>query len=103
MTGLRALLTALIVISISIAPVIGEAGVSVASIEMSMSDSTNMPCCPPGDSKASFTCDFQCLIFAAALFPTAIFLPELGDRPPLPFVDETLVGYVTPPAHPPPI
>jgi hypothetical protein len=103
MTGLRALLTALIAISVSIAPVSGGAGVSVASIEMSMPDDTNMPCCPPADSKASFACSLKCFNFAGALFPTAILLPEISDRPPLPFVDETLVEHVIPPEHPPPI
>jgi hypothetical protein len=103
MTGLRALIAALIAISISIAPVIGEAGVSATSIEMSMPGDANMPCCPPGDGKASFTCDLKCLNFAAALFPAAILLPVIGNRPSLPTVNETLVGHVTPPSHPPPI
>jgi hypothetical protein len=103
MTGLRALLTALIAISINIAPVTGGVGISVASIEMSMSDDANMPCCPPAGSKASFTCSLKCCNFAGALLPTAILLQEIGGRPPLPSVDEVLVEHVIPPAHLPPI
>jgi hypothetical protein len=103
MTGLRALLAALVAISIGIAPVIEGTGVSAASIEVSMPDDANMPCCPLDDSKASFTCDLKCLNFAAALFPTAILLPTIGNQPLLSIVNETLVGHITPPAHPPPI
>jgi hypothetical protein len=103
MTSVRALIAALIAISISIAPLTGGAGMSATLIEMSMPDDANMPCCPPGDSKASFTCDLKCLNFAAALFPTALLLPEIANRPRLPFVDEMLVEHVTAPAHPPPI
>jgi hypothetical protein len=70
---------------------------------MSMPGDASMPCCPPGDSKASFTCSLKCFNFAGALFPTAMLLPEICNQPPLPFVDETLVGYVILPTHPPPI
>jgi hypothetical protein len=103
MTGIRALLTVLIAISVGIAPVSGGVDVPTTPIEMSMPDNANMPCCPPDDSKASLTCGLKCFNVAGALFPNTILLPEIVNRPLLSFVNETLVGHVSPPTHPPPI
>ena len=104
MTGIRALLTVLIAISVGIAPVSGGVDVPTTPIEMSMVDQADMPCCPPpDDGKASVTCAFKCLNFVAAMFPAAIPLSHIIDGPPQFFSDGTLYGHVTPPTHPPPI
>ena len=103
MAVMRSLLAALIGISIGIAPVSGEVIVSTMPAEMSTPDSTDMPCCPPDDSKAFFTCGVKCFNFAGALFPVSVSLPDSAETPTPSFLDETLVGHVDPPAHPPPI
>jgi hypothetical protein len=48
--------------------------VSTNSIEMSMPENANMPCCPPGDSKASFTCDLKYLKFRCSFVPDCDFI-----------------------------
>jgi hypothetical protein len=103
MTCIRAFLAVFIAMSLFIAPVAGGAAISTTSIEVSMLDNADMPCCPPDDSKASLACGVKCFNLAGALFPTAISLPDIVDRPPPSFADETLYGHVSPPTHPPPI
>jgi predicted metal-binding membrane protein len=99
----RAILATLIAISIATVPATGAA-MSIKSVEMSMVDQADMPCCPPpDDGKASVTCAFKCLNFVAAMFPAAIPLSHIIDGPPQFFSDGTLYGHVTPPTHPPPI
>ena len=99
----RAILAALIAISVATVPATGGDVMSAKPVEMSMTDQADMPCCPPVDDKASVTCAFKCLNFVAAMFPATIPLSHIIDGPPQSFSDGTLYGHVTPPTHPPPI
>jgi hypothetical protein len=103
MIGTRTFLAVLIGISLVVSPITGGAGISMPPVNMSMSDNTDMPCCPSDESKASFTCAFKCFNFQGVLFPIAISLPDIVDlRQPL-LADETLDGHISQPTHPPPI
>jgi hypothetical protein len=100
----RAILAALIAISVATVPASGGAVMSAKPVEMSMVDQADMPCCPPADEgKVSVSCAFKCLNFVAAMFPAAIPLSHIIDGPPQSLSDGTLYGHVTPPTHPPPI
>jgi hypothetical protein len=100
----RAILAALIAISVATIPATGGAVMSAKPVEMSMTDQADMPCCPPADdANTSVACAFKCLNFIAAMFPAAIPLSHVFDGLPQSFSDGTLYGYVTPPTHPPPI
>jgi hypothetical protein len=99
----RAILAALIAISVAMVPATGGA-MSIKSIEMSMADQADMPCCPPlDDGKTSVACAFKCLNFVAAMFPPPVVLPLIDDGPPSSSTDDTLYGHVSSPTHPPPI
>jgi hypothetical protein len=100
----RAILAALIAISVATAPATGGAAMSIKPAEMSMADQADMLCCPPpDDGKVSVACAVKCLNFVAAMFPAANPLPDTVDGPPQSFAEGTLDGYVSPPTHPPPI
>jgi len=99
----RGFLAVVIAVSVAVVPLKEGAATSVTPVQMSMPDSGEMPCCPPDESKASFTCALKCFNVAAALIPVGISLPDFDDRPQAPFANETLHGHVSPPTHPPPI
>ena len=97
----RTIFAALIAISLVIVPAYAGAAISTKPVEMSMSDQTDMPCCPPpDDGKGSIACAAKCLIFVAT---TPVVLSHFSDGPPPSFQDGALHGFVSPPSHPPPI
>ena len=98
------ILAALIATSLASVPIEGTAvSSSTISVEMSMADQADMSCCPPADDgKGSIACVFKC-ICAAAMLPTTIAISHVPDELPSLFVGATLLGYVSRPAHPPPI
>jgi hypothetical protein len=100
----RMILAALIATSLALVPIGGTAvSSSTTSVEMSMGDQADMPCCPRADDGKGFiTCVFKC-ICAAAMLPTTIAISHVADGLPSLFVGATLLGCVSPPAHPPPI
>jgi hypothetical protein len=100
---LRAFLIAIIAVSVALVPVTGGTFISFKPAQMSMPDAGDMPCCPPDDGKAAFTCMLKCFNVAGALLPAGISLPDFVDRPQPTFVSKTLYGHVSPPTHPPPI
>jgi hypothetical protein len=99
----RMILAALIATSLALVPIGGTAvSSSTTSVEM-MADQADMPCCPPADHcKGAVAGVFKC-ICAVAMLPTTIAISHVPDGLPSFFVDTTLLGYVSRPAHPPPI
>src|SRR5262249_36936800 len=101
MIVVRRFLAAVIAVSVAVAPVTAGAAASVTPVQMSMADSGDMPCCPPDESKTSFTCAFKCFNVAAALIPAEISLMGFVDQTDQPsFTNETLHGHISPPTHP---
>jgi hypothetical protein len=100
----RIILVALIATSLALVPIGGTAVSSpTTSVEMLMAEQADMPCCPPADHcKGSIACVFKC-ICAAVILPTTIVISHISDLPTSFFVDATLHGYISRPAHPPPI
>jgi hypothetical protein len=73
-------------------------------VEMSMTNQTDVPCCPPDDCKDSIVCGLKCFNFVGAIFPTTVSLPHLVDAALPSFVDSELHGHVrSPPTRPPPV
>ena len=108
MVVIRAISAALIAISVAILPVAGEAAVSGKPAEMSMSDNTNMPCCPrcsaQDDFKRSGACAIKCMSYFSAILPVIVSLAHVVDEAPPSFADGELRGHVqSPPTHPPPV
>jgi hypothetical protein len=104
MSFARAILAALIAISVATVPATGGASISTKPLEMLMADQADMPCCPPADdAKASVACAFKCLNFFAAMFPATVALSHIADELPMSFADSTLHGHINPPTPPPPI
>jgi hypothetical protein len=100
----RTIFAALIAISLAMVPAYAGAAISTKPVEMSMSDQTDMPCCPPpDDGKGSIACAAKCLNFVATMFPPPVVLSHFADGPPPSFEDGALHGFVSPPTHPPPI
>jgi hypothetical protein len=100
----RTILAALIAISIALLPAAGGAAVSTKPVEMSITNQTDMPCCPPPDEgNGSVACAFKCCNFMAIMFPTPVALSPIAETLPAAFFEGTLRGHISPPTHPPPI
>ena len=106
----RTILAALVAFSIAIVPATGGVAVSIKkSVDMSMSDNADAPCCPccngQNNSKHSVGCALKCLNFVAAVLPAMIVTKMyLVDAAPPSIVVEALRGYTSsPPTHPPPV
>jgi hypothetical protein len=104
----RTVLAALIAISVAMVPATGGAAISTKSVEMSMPDNADMPCCPccndQDSSKSSIACALKCVNFVGAVFPAMVVAqPYLVDAAPPSFVNDALRGHASrPPTHPPP-
>src|SRR4029077_18445865 len=110
MVVIRAILAALITISVVVSPAIQEAVVSPSPSppEVMMADQTDMPCCPCCDTQddlKSTACALRCITFVGAVPPAITVTPHyLADGSPLSFLDDTLYGLARqPPTHPPPL
>ena len=105
MVVVRAILAALIAISVALLPASAGAAVSTKPVEMSMSRQADMPCCPPDDCKDSIVCGLKCFNFAGVLpVAMAVMLPRLVAEAPPSFVHHALHAHVrSPPTHPPPV
>jgi hypothetical protein len=100
----RAILAALIAISIALLPAAGGAAASTKPAEMSITNQPEMPCCPPpDDGNGSVACAFKCCNFVAVMFPAPLALLPTVDAPLASSPEGTLRGYISSPAHPPPI
>jgi hypothetical protein len=107
MVGIRALLTALIAISVAALPAIAEAIVLTSPDQVTMADQAEMPCCPSCNTQGDFkaiACVLKCVALASAVLPatpvTLLFLAE-GSR--LALAEHPLHGLIrAPPTHPPP-
>jgi hypothetical protein len=108
MLFIRAVLTALIAVSVAMLPATGGAAVSAKPVEMSMADHAAVPCCPccneQDRSKSSIACALKCINFAGAVLPTMAVGPSFAVGAALPpMVDRALHDHVrSPPTHPPP-
>jgi hypothetical protein len=99
----RTILAALIAISIALLPATGGAAAS-KPVKMSITNQTDMPCCPPpDDGNGSVACAFKCCNFIAIMFPTALALSPAAKAPLASFTEGTLRGHISSPTHPPPI
>jgi hypothetical protein len=100
----RAILAALIAISIALLPATGGAAASTKPIEMSITNQTDMPRCPsPDNGNGSVACAFKCCNLVAVMFPSPIAVLPIVDGPLESLAQGTLRGYISSPAHPPPI
>lgn len=100
----RTILAALIALSIALLPATGGASASTKPIEISITNQTDMPCCPPPDQgNGSVPCAFKCCNFVAVMFPAPITVLPIVDGPLASFAEGTLRGHISSPAHPPPI
>lgn len=103
MLTVRIILVALIAISIALVPIAGGAVVSIESIEMSVPDQADMPCCAPDDCKASMACAVKCFNFIGVVIPAMVLLPTVVTAAPPFFAQGALHEHVrSPPTHPPP-
>jgi hypothetical protein len=106
---IRAILTALIVISVAMVPASGGAAVTTNPVEMSMPGNVDMQCCPDcndhDNSKSSVACPLKCINFVGAVLPAMVVPhPHLIDAAPLSSVNHALHGHASiPPTHPPPV
>src|SRR5579864_9068264 len=110
MAPIRAILAALIAISVAVSPAVAEAGVppSPSSAEVMMVDQADMPCCPCCNTQDGFksaACAFKCIILVGAVLPAMTVTPRYSSDESLPsFADDTLHGLLRPPpTHPPPV
>jgi hypothetical protein len=100
----RAILAALIAISIALLPAAGGAAASMKPVEMSITNQMDMPCCPiPDSGNGSVECAFKCCNFVAVMFPAPIVVVPIVDGWLASFAEGTLRGHINSPAHPPPI
>ena len=105
----RTILAVLIVSSLALAPIGGNAvSTSVTPVEMSMADQGDMPCCPHCDTQDDFkaaACVMKCAALAGAVLPTmTVELLYVSAHNPLSLTHKTLHGLVTaPPTRPPPL
>lgn len=104
MDVLRAILVALIAVSVAMVPATGGAAVSTKPVEMSMSNHAEVPCCPPDDCKDQIICGLKCFNFVGAVAcAVVVMLPYLAAEAPPSFVHHALHTHVSsPPTHPPP-
>ena len=65
-------------------------------VTMSITNQTDMPCCPSTDEGKC------CNVIAIALLTPLALLPA-AEAPPASFSEGTLRGHITLPTHPPPI
>jgi hypothetical protein len=100
----RTISAVLIAISIAFLPAAGGAAASTKPDEMSITNQTDMPCCPPGDEgNGSAACAFKCCNFMAIMSLTPVALSPTPEALLAFFSEGTLRGHITPPTHPPPI
>jgi hypothetical protein len=100
----RTILAALTAISIALLPASGGAVASTKPVKMSITNQTDMPCCPPRDEgNGSVACAFKCCNFIAIMLLTPVALSSTPEAPLAFFSEGTLRGHITPPTHPPPI
>jgi hypothetical protein len=107
MTVIRAVLTALIVISVAALPAIAEVIVLPSPDQVTMADQAEMPCCPNCDTQGDFkatACILKCMALASAVLPAMpVALLFIADGSPLALARQALHGLVrAPPTHPPP-
>jgi len=107
MTGLRALLIALIAISVAILPAVAEVIVLPSPDQVMMADQGEMPCCPSCDTQGDFkatACVLKCAAVASAVLPAMPVAPLfVAEGSPLILGEHALYGLVrAPPTHPPP-
>jgi hypothetical protein len=107
MTGLRALLTVLIAISVAVLPATAEVVVLASPDQVTVAYQAEMPCCSCCDNQGDFkatACALQCAALAGAVLPAMpVTLLFLAEGSPLALAERTLHGLVrAPPTHPPP-
>jgi hypothetical protein len=107
MTGLRALLAALIAVSVAALPAIAEVIVLPSPDQVMMADQAEMPCCPSCDTQGDFkatACVLKCAALAGAVLPAMpATLLILAEGSPLAPAEHALHGLArAPPTHPPP-
>ncbi len=106
MVVMRILLVGLIAISVVLLPTTGEAILATSSVEISMTHDADMPCCPRSSTHDSSKaiCALKCMAPTAVCPAMTLANLYLTDSFPLPFVDNTLHGFMSsPPTHPPPL
>lgn len=107
MAIIRAILAALISLSVAVIPATAGAGTTTKPVEMSMAGPMDdMPCCPDSkiqdDFKSSIACTGKCINAFAAILPSALMAPQRIEGAILSFADEPLHGHErSPPTHPP--
>jgi hypothetical protein len=76
----RAIVAALIAISVAMVPAAAGAYISTKPVEMSMAGHANTPCCTPDDCKDSIACAVKCFNFVGAVFPATVPLTHVLTR-----------------------
>jgi hypothetical protein len=103
---IRAFLVTLITIAVAMLPPPAGVFASAKSVEMSMADDADTPCCPSCNDqdhlKGSVACAIKCMRLVSAVLPTIVSLPHFADEAPPSFVDSDWREHVrSPPTHPP--
>jgi hypothetical protein len=106
MVIIRAFLITLITIAVAMLPPPTGVFASAKTVEMSMADNADMPCCPSCNdqdhSKGVVACAIKCMSLVSAVLPTIVSLPHFADEAPPSFVDGDLREHLrSPPTHPP--
>jgi hypothetical protein len=101
----RAILAALIAISIAFLPATGSASAASKPVEASSSDSADMPCCPSCDTQADYkSCALKCAALSGAVLPAMTIVPPyIGEGSLSALAENVLHTHVITPTHPPPI
>jgi hypothetical protein len=108
MAIVRAILAAMISLSVALIPATAGGLISAKPVEMTMAGQTDAPCCPccndQGDFKCSTACAIKCMSFFAAILPMATLPPHLIEMASASIADNILHGHERrPPTHPPPV
>jgi len=99
----RTLLLILLALSLAALPAAGAAAVAAESIEMSMPDRADMPCCNADHCKDSIACALKCFNCLGAVFEAAVSPRPTADTALPPFAAGALHPHLSsPPTHPPP-
>jgi hypothetical protein len=99
----RTLLLILLALSLAALPAAGAAPVAAKSIEMSMPDGADMPCCNADQCKDSIACALKCFSCLGAIFEAVVSPRPTADTALRSFAAGALHPHLSsPPTHPPP-
>ena len=99
----RTLLLFLLAFSVATLPATGAAPAAAQSIEMSMPDGADMPCCTADHCKDSIACALKCFNCLGAVFEATVSPPPDAEAALPPFAAGALHPHLSsPPTHPPP-